>query len=212
MTRVTPITIRVKDIEALAADLGNASPAEFARATVQALNETVDKTYQLARDRIAEGVNLSDGYLRERMKVQYATPGKPQAELTAPGDRKGMTRLATYDAQMVIVPRDTAGRNRNRGALGIPKGLKQQGVNVTVRRGAEKEVDGGFLLRLRQGSEQGDKFGVFKREGKRMKHLFGPSVYQLFAWQAPRIADEVADDLEKTLIDRVAEQLKDILK
>lgn len=212
MARLTAITIGVKNIEALAVDLGGASPAEFARASVLALNEAVDRTYDLARDRITTGVNLSDEYLRRRMRVTHATAAKPQAEITASGTRSDMTRLARYDAQMHIVPRDTARRNRNRGVLGIPQGSKQQGVSVTVMRGSEKSLDSGFMLRLRQGSEQGDKFGVFIREGKRLKHLFGPSVYQLFAWQAPRLVGEVTDDLEKTLIDRVAEQLKDILK
>lgn len=212
MARLTAITIGVDQIRDLAADLGGATPAEFARATVLALNETVDKTYDLARDRITADLNLSDEYLRRRMRVEHATVGKPQATITASGTRSDMTRLARFDAQMVITPRTTGGRSRNRGVLGVPQGSKQNGVSVTVRRGSEKTLDSGFMLRLRQGSEQGDKFGVFIREGKRLKHLFGPSVYQLFAWQAPRLVGEVTDNLEKTLIDRVAEQLKGILQ
>ena len=212
MARLTAVSIGVDQIKVLADDLGGASPAEFARAAVLAINETADRTYDLARDRITEGVNLSDPYLRSRMQVRHATSASPQAEITAPGSRENMTRLASYDPKLTIVPRQTTGRNRNRGRLGIAQGSKQQSVQVTVIRGAEKTVDLGFLLRLREGSESGEKFGVFKREGKRMKHLFGPSVYQLFAWQAPRLVDEVTDDLERTLIDRVAEQMKGILK
>lgn len=212
MARLTAITIGIDQIKDLADDLGGASPAEFARAAVLAINETTDRTYELALDRIGTDINLSDDYLRRRMRVDHATPTKPEGTITASGTRSDMTRLARFDAQMQIVPRDTAGRDRNRGRLGIPKGAKQQGVNVTVIRGSEKTLDSGFMLRLRQGSAQGDNFGVFRRVGGRLKHLFGPSVYQLFAWQAPRLTTEVADDLERTLIDRVAEQLKGILK
>jgi hypothetical protein len=206
------VAIDISALLAVADDLSNLSPDKLAESAVSALNETAERTFTLARDRITEGVNLSDPYLRRRMEVVKADKLGLHADIIARGDTSELTRLATYDAKMVIVPRDTAGRNRNRGVLGIPKGLKQQGVNVTVMRGNEKTLDTVFLLRLRQGSRQGDKFGVFLRDGKRMKHLFGPSVYQLFAWQIPRISGEVADDLEKTLIDRVAEQLKDILK
>ena len=212
MARLTAVSSGIDQIKALADDLGGASPAEFARAAVIALNETVDRTYDLARDRITEGINLSDEYLRARMRVRHATPATPQAEILAPGDRSALTRLVHYDAQMQIVPRDTAGRDRNRGRLGIPKGAKQQGVNVTVIRGSEKTLDSGFMLRLRAGNAQGDNYGVFMRDGKKIKQLFGPSVYQLFAWQAPRLVGAVTDDLEKTLIDRVAEQMKGVLK
>jgi len=202
------------DISALldvADDLSRIEPGKLRDAAASALNAVAARTFDTARDRITAGVNLTDDYLQRRMEVVKADKLGLHADIIARGDTSELTRLATYDAKMVIVPRDTTGRNRNRGVLGVPKGLKQQGVNVTVMRGSEKTLDTGFLLRLRQGSRQGDKFGVFLRDGKRLKHLFGPSVYQLFAWQVPRLVGEVADDLEKTLIDRVAEQMKGIL-
>ena len=111
-----------------------------------------------------------------------------------------------------LVPRARAGKSRNTGRLGIPQGRKQVGVNVAVVRGVEKEVQGGFMLKLREGSQQGEKYGVFIREGGKKKHLYGPSVYQLFRWQAPRLANDTADDLEQTLIARVGDQMKDLLK
>ena len=69
-----------------------------------------------------------------------------------------------------------------------------------------------FMLPLRTGAVLGEKFGVFRREGKKLKHLFGPSVYQLFAYQAPRMAGDVADDLQQTLLDKVEVQVDRIFK
>lgn len=68
------------------------------------------------------------------------------------------------------------------------------------------------MLPLRAGAVLGDKFGVFVREKRRIKHLYGPAVYQLLAHQAPRITDEVADDLQRTLLDRVGDEVDRILK
>ena len=90
-------------------------------------------------------------------------------------------------------------------------GAKQGGVRVAVRRGAPKVNAQFFLLPLRAGAVLGDKFGVFRREGGKLKHLYGPSVYQLFAYQAPRIADEVADDLQETFLRQVDAQVERIM-
>lgn len=211
MARASLFKITTDALKDAAGDLGDISAQELTRRSVEALNEVVDRTYDLARERITTGINLDDAYLRRRMSVTHADTSRLQAEIVARGDRPSMTRLASYDARMVIVPRTTRGRSRNTGRLGIPQGSKQSGIDVTVVRGSEKTMGSAFLLRLKQGSEDGNKFGVFIREGKRKKHLYGPSVYQLFRWQAERITDEVADDLETTLIERVQEQLDRII-
>jgi hypothetical protein len=46
--------------------------------------------------------------------------------------------------------------------------------------------------------------GVFARtkDGK-LRHRYGPSVYQLFAYQVERIVNDVTDDLEDTLAEQV---------
>ena len=205
-------TIGVDPVSLLVNDLGNMDPRTLARAMTQALNETAERTYDIARERISAGVNLDDAYLRRRMEVEPASASGLTATIVAKGDYTKLTRLASYNAQMVIVPRAGAGKSRNTGRLGIPQGRKQVGVNVAVVRGVEKEVQGGFMLKLREGSQQGEKYGVFIREGGKKKHLYGPSVYQLFRWQAPRLANDTADDLEQTLIARVGDQMKDLLK
>ena len=209
--RSTAVKIDIDQVLALAGDLGRVDAQTFGTAAQAALNETIDRTYQLASDRMTAGINLSDDYLRRRMTTEHASGKTLEASITASGDRAAQTRLATYDAQMVIVPRKTTRASRSRGVLPL-NGGRQAGVTVTVRRGAPKTGASLFMLPLRAGAVLGDKFGVFVREKRRIKHLYGPAVYQLLAHQAPRITDEVADDLQRTLLDRVGDEVDRILK
>ena len=209
--RSTAVKIDIDQVLALAGDLGRVDAQTFGTAAQAALNETIDRTYQLASDRMTAGINLSDDYLRRRMTTEYASGKTLEASITASGDRAAQTRLATYDAQMVIVPRKTTRASRSRGVLPL-NGGRQAGVTVTVSRGAPKTGASLFMLPLRAGAVLGDKFGVFVREKRRIKHLYGPAVYQLLAHQAPRITDEVADDLQRTLLDRVGDEVDRILK
>ena len=209
--RSTAVKIDIDQVLALAGDLGRVDAQTFGTAAQAALNETIDRTYQLASDRMTAGINLSDDYLRRRMTTEHASGTTLEASITASGDRAAQTRLATYDAQMVIVPRKTTRASRSRGVLPL-NGGRQAGVTVTVSRGAPKTGASLFMLPLRAGAVLGDKFGVFVREKRRIKHLYGPAVYQLLAHQAPRITDEVADDLQRTLLDRVGDEVDRILK
>ena len=209
--RSTAVKIDIDQVLALAGDLGRVDAQTFGTAAQAALNETIDRTYQLASDRMTAGINLSDDYLRRRMTTEHASGKTLEASITASGDRAAQTRLATYDAQMVIVPRKTTRASRSRGGLPL-NGGRQAGVTVTVSRGAPKTGASLFMLPLRAGAVLGDKFGVFVREKRRIKHLYGPAVYQLLAHQAPRITDEVADDLQRTLLDRVGDEVDRILK
>lgn len=214
MARTSAITIGIDQITDMADRVGQLDAQVFGKAAQAALNETIDRTYDLASDRITTGINLSDDYLRRRMTVEHASGSKLEASITATGSRALMTRLATYDAAMVIVPRKTTRASRAKGLLPIPIGVgaKQGAVRVTVTRGSTKMGTDMFMLPLRTGNVLGEKFGVFRREGGKLKHLFGPSVYQLFAYQAPRIVDDVAEDLQQTLLNKVEEQVDRIFK
>lgn len=210
--RRTAVSISIDQVLEMAGAVGRIDAQVFGAAAQAALNETVDRTYQLAADRMTAGINLSDDYLRRRMTTQHASGASLEASITAPGDRAGLTRLASYDAAMVIVPRKTTRASRSRGALPL-NGGRQAGVSVTVTRGAPKTGASLFMLPLRAGTELGDKFGVFVRDkgSKKLKHLYGPSVYQLLNYQAPRIADEVSDDLQHTVLNRLGDEIDRIL-
>ena len=204
------IKFDTSDVERLGQTLGDITGAGLALATVTALNAVVDRTYDLSRDRITTGINLSDDYLRRRMSVERATASKPVASITASGARNDMTVLGRFNARPNIEPNSAPGKRKGFRALGIQPGAKQQGVTVEVRRGADASVDRGFLLPLNKGTESGGNgFGVFARtKDGRLRHRYGPSVYQLFSYQIPRITDEVTDDLEETLLAQVDEQMQ----
>ena len=207
MARDYALKIDASQVVKLGERLAQASGEEIGRASVTALNEVVDRTYELARDKMIAGINLSDDYLRRRMTVARATPGKPVASITASGARNATTVLGRYDAKPVIVANNKGRPGKGNKALGIPSGQKQAGVTVEVTRGRTSDgfVPRGFLLPLNRGTEAGGNgMGVFarSRDGK-LRHRYGPSVYQLFAYQVERIVNDVTDDLEDTLAEQV---------
>ena len=207
MARDYALKIDASQVVKLGERLAQASGEEIGRASVTALNEVVDRTYELARDKMIAGINLTDDYLRRRMTVAHATPGKPVASITASGARNATTVLGRYDAKPVIVANNKGRPGKGNKALGIPPGQKQAGVTVEVTRGKTSDgfVPRGFLLPLNRGTEAGGNgMGVFarSRDGK-LRHRYGPSVYQLFAYQVERIVNDVTDDLEDTLAEQV---------
>ncbi|AXY83372.1 hypothetical protein [Acidovorax phage ACPWH] len=211
MARNFALQIDASKVEELSGRLSEISGYEIGKASVGALNEVVDRTYELARDRMTAGINLDDAYLRRRMSVEHATSSRPEASITASGARGAMTTLGRYSPNPVLVNTKT-GKGKGNPRLGIPAGQKQAGVTVEVIRGQRNDgfVPRGFLLPLRRGAEDGGNgFGVFARtrDGK-LRHRYGPSVYQLFAYQAARFTDEVTDDLEATLVERVAQAVQ----
>lgn len=211
MARTLSLQLDTSQLVRFTGRLGELSGDEIGAASVAAINEVADRTYALARDRMTAGINLDDAYLRRRMRVAHATPSHPVASIVASGARGAMTTLGRYSPSPVLAG-TVAGRGKGNRRLGIPAGQKQVGVTVEVTRGQRSDgfVPGGFLLPLRRGAEDGGNgFGVFARtrEGK-LRHRYGPSVYQLFAYQLGKFTDEVTDDLADTLTDRVAQTLR----
>ena len=208
----TLINIDVAAINKLADDVGRLSTEGFREAAVTALNDTLDGAYEMGRERITVGINLTDDYLRRRVELEPATTASLTAVLKAPGSRSRMTRLTHYDAQMSIVPRKTTRADRGSGRIYKQGyGVKQGGVRVMVTKGDRKYNDKMFMLPLREGQQAGEKLGVFMRINGRLRHLYGPAVYQLFGYQIPRIEDEVADQLQEATLDAVEAQVRKVL-
>jgi hypothetical protein len=213
MTRSFVVTFDVQKAEKLAEKFGLLSADQIGRVTVPVLNQVTERTYDLARDRITSGINLSDDYLRKRMSVTPATGAKPSAAITALGDKSTLTPLSRYDAKMVLQPKRSS-RTRGKGLLPL-NGQRQAGVNVGVTRGTEKDISYAFMLPLRKGNVAGGNgLGVFTRpkDGGKYRHRYGPQVYQLFAYQAARIEDDVLDDMESSLTEAVVKATEDYLK
>lgn len=212
--RTLALKIDTRELDTLRDRLGEMTGEEIGRATVTALNGVVDRAYELSRERMNAGINLSDEYLRRRMRVEHATKGKPVASITASGARDDLTVLSRFDAKPVLVPNKT---KLNAGMVGArrgiaPPGQKQAGVKVAVTRGNEDFIERGFMLPLNKGKERGGNgYGVFarSRDGT-LKHRYGPSVYQLFAYQAQTVSYAAEEDLEATLIEQVTEVLQKV--
>lgn len=167
---------------------------ESAKATAHAINYAAKRVRTEGSKRIRAQVNLPAKYVNENLAVRrFATPDKPEAIISG---RVRATRLARYNAKGLTAH---APYGRKGDALrGIPAGRKHAGVSVRVKKGAAKKMRKGILIPLQRGrrgakenawiDEGGDKlFGIFIRTGKGkkdLKHLYGPSVDQL--WRRER--------------------------
>ena len=209
------LRINMAQVEALTGKIGKLEPAELGSNLVSAINEVADRAYDFARKRMTDSVNLTDDYVRRKMVVQAATAQRPEARITASGAREDMTVLGRYDAKMILAPRKTTNRARpTTGGLRIPSGMRQNGVEVKVRKtGGTSEIEYGFLQPLRAGkTDGGNGLGVFARSKSGVKrHRYGPAVYQLFRTQMPNITDDVGEDLQRTVGDAAEANLREIL-
>lgn len=215
MATKTALRINMAQVEALTGKIGKLEPAELGSNLVSAINDVADRAYDFARKRMTDSVNLTDDYVRRKMVVQAATAQRPEARITASGAREDMTVLGRYDAKMILAPRKTTNRARpTTGGLRIPSGMRQNGVEVKVRKtGGDSEIEYGFLQPLRAGkSDGGNGLGVFARSKSGVKrHRYGPAVYQLFRTQMPNITDDVGEDLQRTVGDAAEANLREIL-
>ena len=215
MATKTALRIDMAQVEALTGKIGKLEPAELGSNLVSAINEVADRAYDFTRKRMTDSVNLTDDYVRRKMVVQAATAQRPEARITASGAREDMTVLGRYDAKMILAPRKTTNRARpTTGGLRIPSGMRQNGVEVKVRKtGGDSEIEYGFLQPLRAGkTDGGNGLGVFARSKSGVKrHRYGPAVYQLFRTQMPNITDDVGEDLQRTVGDAAEANLREIL-
>lgn len=223
--RAFEVDVDVSRIERLADRLQDLGGEDFGAMAMRVVNEVVDETYDLARPKMIDRVNLTDDYVRDRMTVSHArNPNAPRASIVASGSKSAMTTLARYDGRQSVRPVNwsnerIAGMGKTFGAWpgwtkrvgddrrGILPNQKGAGSNVQVTRGSVKDLPGTFFMPLRNGNGM----GIFMRTGdgdKDYKHLYGPSVYQLFAFTAREILDDVADNLE----DRVATEAERLLE
>ena len=217
------IEVDVSRLERLAHQLDGIDATAFGEAAVRVVNEVADDTYELARPRMIKTINLTDDYVKRRMRVEHATSANNVvASVVASGASADMTKLAAYDGRQITKPVNWSneriaqaghkfgkwpGWTRRTGSAvrGIAPNLKAAAATVEVVRGSVKPVTNGFFMPLRNNNG----LGLFTREGpgqKNYKHRYGPSVYQLFRKTADLMLDEVGADLEKRIADE-AEQI-----
>lgn len=191
--------------------LGELSGDRLAEAGATALNKVIDETNQSVRSQIVSSVNLTTRYLTDRLDVGHASKLRLEARIYAPFRH---TSLGRYDAHPITVAaKSPLRRLKGNKGLGIPKGQKVKQVSVEVARGSRKTLlnPTAFMHPTIKNSD-GDPMvfttvpGQKQRDGKKnkLKARYGPSVYQLFRVARDNQFDEVAANLELSLLAETA--------
>jgi hypothetical protein len=208
MAKFVDVTAPLK----LADNLGQLSAELQGQVGIDALNQTIDRTNDLARERMIAGINLSDAYVRGKMRVTHATPQLPQARITAEGTA---TPLSQYATGLSLKPVNWSnariqeaghkfgkwpGWTKRKGlpSSGVPVDTKQVGRQVQVRRGGSSLFPHTFITPGKTDSNGNLLVFVRKPSGK-LDTLLGPAVYQLFGYQIKLLADDIGDDLAESL-------------
>lgn len=199
-------SINTKDISSATGFLRGAVRA-VEKAQMRAINRVASKTRTAASKAIRQDVKLPASYVNENLKVsRKASINNPEAVITG---RKRPTRLARYGAKQMSRSAKRASGDTSRG---IASGRKQAGVSVAVKKGASrKKMRKAFLIPLK-GS---NAMGVFVRTGrvkKDIKHLYGPSVDQVFRAVRkdlkPEIRRNLVTEYERQLANALRQELK----
>lgn len=180
-------------------------PQAVDRAAYRAVNKVAAKTVTRSRKLISSQLSLKSDYIRDRMRIDKASPGNPTAIIRA---RLRATTLSSYGASQLT--RGAKNRKARGDALrAIAAGRKAAGISVEVKRGVRKKMPGAFTLPLRAGKVSGGNgFGVFIRRGGRLEHQYGPSVDQAFRRIKDELAPEISADLATTFFAQLAYELK----
>ena len=200
------ISLKFQDIEGVAEDLDGIDPTKINETIAKGVDATGRKVFTDSKDKITSRVNLTRGYVEERMDYRPATftAGAIRAEVLAP---VRFINLIRYDAKPMVAPTNWTNQNpstkrtnpRKPGSplpwkprvgnsnvggtqFSIPVGQKQIGVTATVLRAKGlSELEGTFLIRGKGNNPivARLKKGTGKKGGK-VEGVISPSVHQLF--------------------------------
>lgn len=176
-------------LHALAERLGNFSK-QIATIQARALNRAAERGRTAAKREIVAQVSLKASYVLDRLSIRKASAGDPVAVIAT--TVRGIS-LINYGARQLT---RAAKRAKGDALRGISAGRKQAGVSVAVGSRGRRKMPGAFMVpRLAGKVSGGNDMGVFIRVGsgrKDIKHLYGPSVDQVFRGVIIGISDEVA--------------------
>ena len=99
--------------------------------------------------------------------------------------------------------RRTGDESRN-----IDEDEKAAGISVDVNRKGAKTIRTAFTVPLKNGNGE----GFFRRENGRVKHLYGPSVYQVFRRYITTNETAIGDDLRDEYVRRLDLKIQEILR
>lgn len=216
VNRVRVFEVDTRELDDLAERLGRLDGVVLSKASVQALNTVIDETNEKVRDSITATVNLTPGYLADRLDVGHASSQRLEASIYAPARD---TSLGRYFARPTVqVSRSPYRRLKGNPALGIPRGLKQKGVGVTVTKGSRKTMkDPTAFMHPTLVNSSGEPMvfttipGQKGKSGKnKLEARYGPAVYQLFRVARDNIFDEVSAHLELTLLAETSAAIEEV--
>ncbi len=173
------------------------------KAQMRAVNRVASKTRTAGSKAIRKEVKLPASYVNQNLKVtRKASTSQPVAVITG---RKRPTRLARYGAKQMSRSSKSAEGDASRG---IASGRKQAGVSVAVKKsGGRKKMRKAFLIPLKSAGT----VGVFVRTGKGkkgIKHLYGPSVDQVFR----AVRRDLKPEIRRNLVTEYERQLSNALR
>jgi hypothetical protein len=182
--------------------------AEVTLAAIDAVNAVTTRADVALRAGEIADISLTDAYVRSKTDVALAVRS-PRAEVTVRGD---LTILGRFPLAQLMQP--AGPRSKGDPSRGIPAGSKQAGVRAEIKRSSATSQPKWFTMRLRRGQAAGENVGVFVRVGAAksdVKHIYGPSPYSLFRYQAGVQLEDIADDLQSSTNAEIEKRLERIL-
>ena len=196
--------------------------ATLAEMRLDAVNVVSLTVREKSIDQTHAELNLTRDYIEARIARAEAKGTTARARITS--EVRGAT-LQRFGAQQDIAPVNWSnsriealghkfgkwpGWTRRTGdaSRGIDEDDKAAGISVDVNRKGAKTITSAFTMPLKNGNGE----GVFRREGGKLKHLYGPSVYQVFRRYISTNEQAIADTLRDEFIGRLDTKIQEILK
>ena len=208
----------VEQVDRLAM-LDNTTLAEMRLDAVNVVSLTVRKK---SIDQTHAELNLSRDYIEARIARAEAKGATARALVTS---KVSGATLQRFGAQQEVAPVNWSNSRiealghefgkwpgwtyrKGDASRGIDEDDKAAGVSVDVNRKGAKTITSAFTMPLKNGNGT----GVFRREGGEVKHLYGPSVYQVFRRYITTNEQAIADTLRDEFVGRLDTKIQEILK
>lgn len=199
--------------------LDNTTLAEMRLDAVNVVSLTVREK---SIDQTHAELNLSRDYIEARIARAEAKGATARARITS--EVRGAT-LQRFGAQQDVAPVNWSNSRiealghkfgkwpgwtyrKGDASRGIDEDDKAAGVSVDVNRKGAKTITSAFTMPLKNGNG----IGTFRREGGKVKHLYGPSVYQVFRRYITTNEQAIADTLRDEFVGRLDTKIQEILK
>lgn len=213
------IKLDVSKVKELESKLAAIDSKELGDALVETLNEVTTDAYDMSRKSILRGINLDKSYVEEKFEVKPATSSKPESTIVAKGT---LTNISHYGAVRFSQNVKHPERAKGDPGRGYVKGQKADGMAAEVTRGSAQSIgkkfvipgikdSAGNLIVFRGTGKAGSPKNP-KDKGRRktprqgVEAVLGPSVYQLFRFTADKLQTEIADNLERAIVERAEKE------